>query len=175
MAWFDFAALCEGPRGASDYIEIASEFHTVLLGGVPVFDAQHDDAARRFVTLIDELYDRHVNFICTAAAEPTALYRGERLSAAFERAASRLIEMRSAEYLALRALDLTRGPAAQTSPRRSRAQKKARAARACGKRWRRRGVSTGPVRVSLPVDARALPRRCHHAPACFSLRRRHSA
>jgi len=101
MAWFDFAALCEGPRGASDYIEIASEFHTVLLGGVPVFDAQRDDAARRFVTLIDELYDRHVNFICTAAAEPTALYRGERLSAAFERAASRLIEMRSAEYLAL--------------------------------------------------------------------------
>jgi cell division protein ZapE len=101
MAWFDFSALCEGPRGASDYIEIASEFHTVLLGGVPVFDAQRDDAARRFVTLIDELYDRHVNFICTAAAEPTALYRGERLSAAFERAASRLIEMRSAEYLAL--------------------------------------------------------------------------
>jgi cell division protein ZapE len=104
MAWFDFAALCEGPRGASDYIEIASEFHTVLLGGVPAFDAQRDDAARRFVTLIDELYDRHVNFICTAAAEPTALYRGERLAAAFERTASRLIEMRSAEYLALQHL-----------------------------------------------------------------------
>ncbi|MEP6632930.1 MAG: cell division protein ZapE [Luteimonas sp.] len=104
MAWFDFAALCEGPRGASDYIEIASEFHTVLLGGVPVFDAQRDDAARRFVTLIDELYDRRVNFICTAADEPTALYQGQRLRAAFERAASRLIEMRSADYLALQHL-----------------------------------------------------------------------
>jgi cell division protein ZapE len=101
MAWFDFAALCEGPRGASDYIEIAREFHTVLLGGIPVMDAGSDDAARRFVTLVDELYDRHVNLVCTADAAPPALYAGERLVGAFERAASRLIEMRSAEYLAL--------------------------------------------------------------------------
>jgi cell division protein ZapE len=101
MAWFDFAAVCEGPRGSADYIEIATEFHTVLLGGVPVFDALRDDAARRFVTLIDELYDRHVNLICSANALPAALYRGERLAAAFERTASRLIEMQSAEYLAL--------------------------------------------------------------------------
>lgn len=101
MAWFDFAALCEGPRGSGDYIEIATEFHTVLLGGVPVFDPQRDDAARRFVTLIDELYDRHVNLICSANASPAALYRGERLTGAFERTASRLIEMQSAEYLAL--------------------------------------------------------------------------
>ena len=70
LAWFDFAALCEGPRAAGDYIEIAREFHTVLLGGIPVFDARHDDAARRFVTLVDELYDRHVNLVCTAAAPP---------------------------------------------------------------------------------------------------------
>jgi cell division protein ZapE len=101
MAWFDFSALCEGPRGSADYIEIATEFHTVLLGGVPVFDHGRDDAARRLVTLIDELYDRHVNLICTADAAPPALYRGERLAAAFERTASRLIEMQSAEYLAL--------------------------------------------------------------------------
>lgn len=101
MVWFDFAALCEGPRGATDYIEIASEFHTVLLGNVPALGVQGDDAARRFVTLIDELYDRHVNLICTAAAEPAALYRGQRLRTAFERASSRLIEMRSAQYLAL--------------------------------------------------------------------------
>lgn len=100
MAWFDFGALCEGPRGSADYIEIATEFHTVLLGGVPVFDVHRDDAARRFVTLIDELYDRHVNLVCTADAAPPALYRGERLLAAFERTASRLIEMQSAEYLA---------------------------------------------------------------------------
>ncbi|KLJ00608.1 cell division protein ZapE [Luteimonas sp. FCS-9] len=99
MAWFDFDALCEGPRGASDYIQIATEFHTVLLGCIPTMDARRDDAARRFVTLIDELYDRSVNLVCTADAEPPLLYAGERLSAAFERTASRLIEMRSAEYL----------------------------------------------------------------------------
>jgi cell division protein ZapE len=101
MAWFDFVALCEGPRGTADYIEIATEFHTVLLGGIPAFDNTRDDAARRFVNLIDELYDRHVNLICTADDAPTGLYRGERLVAAFERTASRLIEMQSADYLAL--------------------------------------------------------------------------
>lgn len=101
MAWFDFAAVCEGPRGSADYIEIGTEFHTVLLGGVPVFDSLRDDAARRFITMIDELYDRHVNLICSADASPAALYRGERLTGAFERTASRLIEMQSAEYLAL--------------------------------------------------------------------------
>jgi len=100
MLWCDFAALCEGPRAASDYIHIATEFHTVLLAGVPLFDGHNDDAARRFITLIDELYDRHVNLICTAAASPPALYTGQRLAFAFERTASRLIEMRSAEYLA---------------------------------------------------------------------------
>ena len=100
MCWFDFAALCEGPRGSADYIQIACEFHTVLLGGIPRMGGERDDAARRFVTLVDELYDRHVNLVCTADAEPPALYSGERLLGAFERTASRLIEMRSAEYLA---------------------------------------------------------------------------
>ena len=100
-AWFDFAALCEGPRGTADYIEIAREFHTVLLGGIPRMDGQRDDAARRFVHLIDELYDRHVNLVCTADATPPALYEGTRLAAAFERTSSRLIEMQSAEYLTL--------------------------------------------------------------------------
>ena len=100
LAWFDFDALCEGPRSASDYIEIAQEFHTVLLGGVPVFDDSRNDAARRFITLVDELYDRHVNLVCTADAAPAALYAGERLASAFERCASRLIEMQSSEYFA---------------------------------------------------------------------------
>ena len=100
-AWFDFAALCEGPRAASDYIEIATEYHTVLLGGVPRFDGRNDDAARRFITAIDEFYDRHVNLVCTAAAAPPGLYTGAKLTGAFERTASRLIEMQSAEYLAL--------------------------------------------------------------------------
>src|SRR3546814_7224759 len=68
---------------SSDYIEIAREFHTVLLGKVPVMDAHMDDAARRFVTLVDELYDRNVNLVCTADAAPPALYAGERLAGAF--------------------------------------------------------------------------------------------
>ena len=100
QAWFDFDALCEGPRGTADYIEVAREFHTVLLGGVPRMDATRDDAARRFVNLVDELYDRHVNLVCTAAAAPMHLYAGERLAGAFERTASRLTEMQAAEYLA---------------------------------------------------------------------------
>ncbi|HEU0306839.1 MAG TPA: cell division protein ZapE [Lysobacter sp.] len=100
-AWFDFAALCEGPRAASDYIEIATEHHTVLLGGIPQFDDTRNDPARRFVHLIDELYDRHVNLVCTAATAPPQLYAGHKLGHAFERTASRLIEMQSAEYLAL--------------------------------------------------------------------------
>ena len=100
-AWFDFAALCEGPRAAGDYIEIATEHHTVLMGAIPRLADTRADAARRFVHLVDEFYDRHVNLVCTADAEPTALYAGDRLGGAFERTASRLIEMQSAEYLAL--------------------------------------------------------------------------
>jgi cell division protein ZapE len=99
MVWFDFDALCEGPRGSNDYIEIAREFHTVLLGGIPVLDDMRNDAGRRFVNLIDELYDCNVNLVCTADAPPHALYTGERLTGAFERTASRLVEMQSAEYL----------------------------------------------------------------------------
>jgi cell division protein ZapE len=72
----------------------------VLVGAIPVFDGGNDDPARRFVNLIDELYDRNVNLVCTAAAAPVGLYTGHRLAAAFERTTSRLIEMRSAEYLA---------------------------------------------------------------------------
>ena len=100
LCWFDFDALCEGPRGTADYIEVAREFHTVLLGGIPRLDGSRDDAARRFVHLVDELYDRHVNLVCTADAPPMALYSGERLVAAFERTASRLVEMQSTDYLA---------------------------------------------------------------------------
>ncbi len=98
-AWFDFAALCEGPRSQDDYIELARELDTLFLSGIPVFDASRDDAARRFISLVDELYDRRVKLVVSAAAEPTRLYRGERLRAGFERTASRLIEMRSREYL----------------------------------------------------------------------------
>ena len=100
IAWFDFNALCEGPRAVADYIEIARSFHTVLVSGVPAFDLAQDNAARRFVHLVDELYDRNVNLLLSAAAEPMWLYGGEKLMQEFERTSSRLVEMRSAEYLA---------------------------------------------------------------------------
>ena len=100
VAWFAFDALCEGPRSSADYIEIARDFHTVLLSDVPHFNERNEDAARRFVYLIDELYDRHVNLLLSAAAAPVSLYAGHRLQREFERTASRLIEMQSEEYLA---------------------------------------------------------------------------
>jgi len=100
VAWFAFDALCEGPRSSADYIEIARDFHTVLLSDVPYFNERNEDAARRFVYLIDELYDRHVNLLLSAAAAPISLYAGHRLQREFERTASRLIEMQSEAYLA---------------------------------------------------------------------------
>ena len=100
VIWFEFDALCEGPRAVADYIELAQSFNTVLLSGVPHFTAQRDDAARRFVNLIDEFYDHGVNLVLSAAAPVTGLYAGERLRAEFARTESRLIEMQSAQYLA---------------------------------------------------------------------------
>jgi cell division protein ZapE len=98
--WFEFAALCSGPRSQEDYIEIARSYCTVVLSGVPQLDAPHDDETRRFIALVDELYDRRVKLVIAAASPPQQLYRGERLRAEFERAASRLIEMQSCAYLA---------------------------------------------------------------------------
>jgi cell division protein ZapE len=100
IAWFEFAELCEGPRAAADYIEIARDFHTVLISNIPVLDRGHEDAAKRFVHLVDEFYDRHVNLLLSAAADPLALYQGQQHAREFERSSSRLIEMQSAEYLA---------------------------------------------------------------------------
>jgi cell division protein ZapE len=101
VVWFEFRHLCEGPRSAADYIEIARCYQTVFLSGVPVMDASADDAARRFVTLVDELYDRSVKLVLAAAADrPEDLYRGERLAFEFRRSASRLHEMQGRAYLA---------------------------------------------------------------------------
>ncbi len=101
IAWFDFSELCEGPRAVSDYIELARNFHTVLISNVPRFTSHNEDPARRFVHLIDEFYDRHVNLILSADADPLSLYQGEKLEREFERTSSRLIEMQSMAYLAL--------------------------------------------------------------------------
>ncbi len=100
LAWFSFQALCEGPRSADDYIAVARRLHTVFLSDVPVFDGGNDDAARRFIALIDEFYDRRVRLVASGAAEPDRLYRGTRLAGDFRRTASRLVEMRGDSYLA---------------------------------------------------------------------------
>ena len=100
VAWFDFDALCEGPRSQEDYIEIARCYQTVVISDVPVLNRSREDAARRFIALVDEFYDRRVKLILSAAARPVELYTGERLAFEFERTQSRLIEMQSVEYLA---------------------------------------------------------------------------
>ena len=100
MVWLEFAEACEGPRSQNDYIEIARLFGTLFLSNVPVFIEGMDDAARRFIMLIDELYDRGVKLVLSAMAPPAALYQGERLREDFARATSRLIEMQTASYLA---------------------------------------------------------------------------
>jgi cell division protein ZapE len=98
--WFDFFAICGGPRSQDDYIEIAREYQSVVVANVPELNARTDDEARRFIALVDELYDRNVNLIVSAAAPATELYKGERLAFPFQRTVSRLIEMQSADYLA---------------------------------------------------------------------------
>lgn len=100
VAWFDFPALCDGPRGAADYIEIGRLFQTVLIAGVPQMDDDSNDMAKRFITLIDEFYDRNVKVIMTAATPIDTLYTGKRLAESFRRTASRLVEMQSHDYLA---------------------------------------------------------------------------
>jgi cell division protein ZapE len=99
-AWFEFEALCNGPRSQDDYIEIARDYQSVVVANIPVLDALHEDEARRFIALVDELYDRCVKLVVSAAAPPAQLYRGERLRLEFQRTASRLTEMQSEEYLA---------------------------------------------------------------------------
>jgi cell division protein ZapE len=100
IVWFSFTALCTGPRSQNDYIEIARNYQSVIVSDVPVLDSDHENEARRFIALVDELYDHHVNLIISAEAAPDELYRGERLTKQFERTVSRLTEMQSEEYLA---------------------------------------------------------------------------
>jgi len=102
VVWFSFDALCASLRSTHDYIEIASLFHTVMISDVPVMDDTKNDEARRFVNLIDEFYDRCVKLIVSAAQLPDDLYTGKQLSFEFVRAASRLAEMQTTEYLGRR-------------------------------------------------------------------------
>ena len=99
VAWATFSTLCEEPRSAADYVEMAREYHTVLVEQIPRLDRDKEDAARRFINLVDEFYDRNVKLIATAAQPPETLYDGSRLRFEFDRTVSRLQEMRTQEYL----------------------------------------------------------------------------
>lgn len=99
VAWFDFRELCDGPRGKSDYIELARRYHTVLLSGIPRFEQGEVDIVRRFTWLVDEFYDRRVKLIMSAAAPPAELYAWAEGGDQFERTISRLIEMQTRDYL----------------------------------------------------------------------------
>jgi len=101
VVWFDFKELCGGPRSQNDYLEIASQFHTVLLSDVPQMFVRHASEARRFTWLVDVLYDRRCKFILSAAVPPEQLYTEGPLAHEFPRTISRLNEMQSTEYLAL--------------------------------------------------------------------------
>jgi cell division protein ZapE len=101
MVWFDFKDLCGGPRSQNDYLEIASQFHTVLLSDVPLMPMRMSSEARRFTWLIDVLYDRRVKLILSAAVPAEELYTEGPLAHEFPRTVSRLNEMQSAEFLAL--------------------------------------------------------------------------
>jgi len=101
VVWFDFRTLCGGPRSQNDYLEIASQFHTVLLSDVPHMPVRMASEARRFTWLVDVLYDRRCKFILSAAVPPEQLYTEGPLAHEFPRTVSRLTEMQSAEYLAL--------------------------------------------------------------------------
>jgi cell division protein ZapE len=101
VVWFDFRTLCGGPRSQNDYLELASQFHTVLLSDVPRMAARNASEARRFTWLVDVLYDRRVKLIVSAAVPPEALYTEGALVHEFPRTVSRLNEMQSADFLAL--------------------------------------------------------------------------
>jgi cell division protein ZapE len=101
VVWFDFKTLCGGPRSQNDYLEIASQFHTVILSDVPHMPVRMASEARRFTWLVDVLYDRRVKLVLSAAVPAEELYTEGPLSHEFPRTVSRLTEMQSAEFLAL--------------------------------------------------------------------------
>lgn len=102
VARFTFNDLCARPLGASDYLRIGRAYHTVMIDRVPVLELHNRNEAKRFINLVDALYDNHIKLVLSAAAEPTELYQGKSgvENFEFDRTASRLIEMRSEEYLA---------------------------------------------------------------------------
>lgn len=101
VVWFSFKEICETARSQTDYIEISRCYQTVMVSEIPQLDSKDDAAARRFISLVDEFYERHVNLMITASVELEQLYIGQRLAFEFKRTLSRLQEMQSHDYLAL--------------------------------------------------------------------------
>jgi len=101
VARFDFQALCATALGAGDYLALATHFHALVLDGIPRLSPANFDEARRFIVLIDTLYDHRVKLVASADSWPDQLYQRGEGAKAFERTASRLDEMQSQEYLAL--------------------------------------------------------------------------
>lgn len=101
IAWLTFAELCVRPLGANDYLELAKVCHTLLLQGIPALSPEYRNEAKRFVTLIDALYDHRVKLVATAATAPEAIYPAGDGNFEFHRTVSRLMEMQSDTYLAL--------------------------------------------------------------------------
>ncbi len=101
VVWFDFNEICNTHRAAQDYLELARNYHTVLVSAIPKMGEAHESAAKRFMHMIDAFYDHHVKLVATAEAPPQGLYHGRHLAGVFDRTVSRLIEMNTRDYLAL--------------------------------------------------------------------------
>ncbi len=101
VVWFDFDAICDGPRSQNDYIELSKEYHSVFVSNVPALGRSNDDQARRFINLVDEFYDRHVKLVLSAEKPLAEVYSEGKLNFEFQRTVSRLLEMQSTEYLAM--------------------------------------------------------------------------
>lgn len=99
VVWFDFKDICDSPRGTADYMEIAQLFHTVLISNIPQLNLHSNNAARRFISLVDEFYDHSVKLILSAATSATDIYEGRKLKFEFQRTVSRLQEMQTKKYL----------------------------------------------------------------------------
>ncbi len=112
--WFDFNALCDGPRSQRDYLELAQRFAVMFISGIPALTAQQGDMARRFTWLIDILYDHRVKLVASAAAPVEGLYVAGPNVREFPRTISRLVEMRTHDYMA--GAHIARAPAAEPVP-----------------------------------------------------------
>jgi len=111
LVWFDFQALCGGPRSYADYVDLAKRFHTVMISGVPRMSPKNADAARRFTWLVDILYDERVKLVASAEAPPEDLFVAGENAADFQRTVSRLHEMQSAQYRLLPVRRVAAAPA----------------------------------------------------------------